>query len=116
MMSPPEGTSPVIAMLQSRAEVEDSQVGLGLARRERVADAAERPRDRGRNRTDLSSVVVELRISWYPGPSTLRVSDDGGLRDTNGTFDTGRGDTVITADQSGRGDACPRRLPPHQPG
>jgi hypothetical protein len=50
----------------------------------------------------LQAHGVEPRITWYYGPPTLRVSDDGGLWDASGTFDTGRGYTVITADQGRR--------------
>lgn len=46
--------------------------------------------------------AAEPRITWYYGPPTLRVSGDGGLWDTRGNFDTGRGYTAITADQGGR--------------
>ena len=42
------------------------------------------------------------QTSWYYGPSTLRVSDDGGMWDTTGTFDAGRSYTGITADGAGR--------------
>jgi len=42
------------------------------------------------------------RITWYYGPSTLRVSDDGGMWDTSGTFDNGRDYTVVSADEAGR--------------
>lgn len=31
------------------------------------------------------------RITWYYGPPTLRVSDDGGPWDASKTFDTDRG-------------------------
>lgn len=50
----------------------------------------------------LQAHGIEPRITWYYGPPTLRVSDDGGLWDTSGTFDTGRGYTVVTADQGSR--------------
>jgi hypothetical protein len=50
----------------------------------------------------LQAQPADPRITWYYGPSTRRVSDDGGLWDASGTFDTGRGYTVITAEQDGR--------------